>query len=171
MKIQHPFVYGVAWPIATNGDESHSWVERDDDLDLLGDDDEAYAAVVRMCVGKGLTFSAGWAKPAGCNTLHPYVDLDPFPATIEHMGVYEKLYVSGEALRKGDVVVGEPNDDYVGDVCPSEDGNDDLQIIIREPYGGIEKEIDQLTMYIVFRELDHDVARICEPYLTKEQGT
>lgn len=60
---------GYFWPMATDGDDSHDWVERCDECRRFPSDDDA-AVEVAMKTGLPLVF----AVPGGLSRPHPFID-------------------------------------------------------------------------------------------------
>lgn len=69
-------VPGAIWPMATNCDDSHQWVERCDACGRFASDDDAAVAVIAWLVaGNGpQVITVGSARPSGVSGFHPYID-------------------------------------------------------------------------------------------------
>ena len=79
----YPTIEGIAWPIATDGNYDHAWVERDDGAALFEDDLEAFCVLVNLLVQErgADNFIAGFdTMPGHEGHSHPYVDLFDWPA-------------------------------------------------------------------------------------------
>lgn len=65
---------GYIWPIASNGDTSHAWVERCDSCERFDSDEEAAEYIRKRLWIMGATAEAGSAVPAGVSSTHFYID-------------------------------------------------------------------------------------------------
>jgi hypothetical protein len=69
---------GVAWPMASNGDDSRSWVERCDNCERYPNDEEAAAAVIVELDRQGRLGEWGHDKVfGGGHDNYPYVEEKP----------------------------------------------------------------------------------------------
>lgn len=67
---------GVRWPTYSNGDDSHSWVERCDTCERCETDDEAQECILEWYDGAQAEMTVGHATPAGSTRRQPFVDID-----------------------------------------------------------------------------------------------